>query len=62
MAEEFCFALRCQGAGQRPAFKRKCSQCANATHTADHCLFVTDDDIEFAHMPNNGSSKSALQL
>lgn len=29
MAEEFCFAIRCNGSRQRPALKRTCSRCLN---------------------------------
>ena len=41
MSQEFCFALQCRGSGQRPAFKRKCSQCTNLD--ADHCASADVD-------------------
>lgn len=31
MAAELCFALRCRGSRQRPAFKRQCSKCVSDT-------------------------------
>lgn len=53
MAEEFCFAVRCRGSGQRPAFKRKCSQCVT------HCSYLREMDIASHHVPvpANGLSK-----
>ncbi|KAG5884126.1 hypothetical protein JTB14_009181 [Gonioctena quinquepunctata] len=29
MASEFCFALRCRGSRQRPAFRRQCTKCVS---------------------------------
>ncbi|XP_057374823.1 glutamate receptor ionotropic, kainate 2-like isoform X2 [Daphnia carinata] len=45
MAEEFCFAVRCRGSGQRPAFKRKCSQCVT------HCSYLREMDLASHHVP-----------
>lgn len=47
MAEEFCFAVQCHHAGQRPAFKRKCSQCIT------HSSYLAG---ESHHVPTNGIS------
>lgn len=54
MAEEFCFAIRCKNSGQRPAFKRKCSQCVT------HCSFprgALDHSVSTHHVPTNGLGK-----
>ncbi|XP_045024647.1 glutamate receptor ionotropic, kainate 2 isoform X3 [Daphnia magna] len=45
MAEEFCFAVRCRGSVQRPAFKRKCSQCVT------HCSYLREMDLASHHVP-----------
>jgi hypothetical protein len=48
MAEEFCFAVRCRGSVQRPAFKRKCSQCVT------HCSYLREMDSHHVPVPTNG--------
>jgi len=48
MTEEFCFALRCRGSGQRPAFKRKCSQCIT------NCSYIKANLELSHHVPTNG--------
>jgi len=48
MTEEFCFALRCRGSGQRPAFKRKCSQCIT------NCSYIRANLELSHHVPTNG--------
>lgn len=50
MTEEFCFAIRCRGSGQRPAFKRKCSQCVSHAYLD-----------QSSHVPTNGLGWSSLK-
>ena len=54
MTEELCFALRCRGSEQRPAFKRKCSQCV--THCSSFNR-ATTMDLQ-SHVPNSSSNNS----
>ena len=44
MAEEFRFAIRCNGSTTRPAFKRKCSRCATI-HIPGQCTIDSPNGV-----------------